>query len=62
MARFTSLFTAFFVLFMTLAVIAAPIAVESPESPVAEVAARFVEDGSESHVLEKRRNGKVSRG
>ena len=60
MARFTSVFTALFVLFMALMVIAAPIPVESAESPVAEFAARDVQDDAELHVLEKRKTGKVS--
>lgn len=62
MARFTSFFTTLFVLFMALMVIATPIPVESAEAPVAEVAARAIEDSTELHVLEKRRTGKVSGG
>ncbi|KAF8609855.1 barwin-like endoglucanase [Ceratobasidium sp. AG-I] len=60
MARFTSVFTALFVLFMALMVIATPVPVESAESPVAEVAARAVEDSGELHVLEKRKTGKAT--
>lgn len=47
---------------MALMVIATPIPVESAEAPVAEVAARAIEDSTELHVLEKRRTGKVSGG
>lgn len=56
-----SLFTTLLVLFMALAGIAAPVALQSPDRSPMGLVAPAIEARDESHVLEKRRSGKVSR-
>lgn len=55
-----SFFTTVFVLFMALAAIAAPSAIQTSDAPATNVTTSAIEARDELHTLEKRRTGKVS--